>query len=147
MFNCVCHTYVCVLFGMYVPKGVSGGAVGKTFCPARYAWSYLVEFHAVLRWDLHRRWWGEFNCGLIPGWGSTVQTGCEVKRLFYPKGTGSSLPGDKTLDMSDLLSLPYSVEVKNVWRFTSSSSYDIMTCLATTCLSLSLQFLCWMELK
>lgn len=125
----MCHTYVCVRFRKYMPKGVSGVVIAKTFCPARYTWNCLVEFHTVLCWDLHRRWWGEFNCGLISDWGSTVQTSCEVQRFFYTKFTVGSLPGDKTVDMSNLLSLPYSVEVKNAWNYASNSSYDIMVCL------------------
>jgi len=85
-----------------VPKGVSG-CVQKDVLPC----NCLVEFHAILCWDLNRRWWGEFSCVLIPGWDKrvfllrTVQTGCDVRPLFYPKGTGGSLPEDKTLDMSD----------------------------------------------
>jgi hypothetical protein len=50
----------------------------------------------------------EFNCVLIPGWDKrvfmfrTVQTGCGVQPLFYPKGTGGSLPEDKTREISNL---------------------------------------------
>jgi hypothetical protein len=80
----------------------------RTFCLALYTCNCLVEFQAVLCWELNRRRWSEFNCVLIPGWDKrvflfrTVQTGCEVQPLFYPKDTAFSLPQDKTLDMSNL---------------------------------------------